>query len=194
MRNIIALFTASAREFKNVRTICLCGVFAALAVILSYVASIQVSQHIRIGFSGLPNEFVDYLFGPAVGCVFAAALDVLKFLLKPTGGFIPGLTLNAFLAGLVYGTFLYRRPIRFWRILLAKFLVGMGINVVLGTYWLSQFYGWGFFLRLPDRLVSNLIMWPIDSVILYFLLRMFERAGVFGRMGFAPGSKGKDRP
>ncbi len=190
MKKMAALFTDSAREFKNVRTICLCGVFAALAIVLSYVASIQIGDYIRIGFSGLPNEFVDFIFGPAVGSVFAAMLDILKYLLKPTGGFIPGLTLNAFLAGLVYGSFLYHKPIRFWRILVMKLVVGLGINVLLGTYWLSQYYGWSFFLRLPDRLVSNLIMWPVDTVVLYLLLKVFERAGLFRMLGiFVNGKK-----
>ena len=190
MKKMAALFTDSAREFKNVRTICLCGVFAALAIVLSYVASIQIGDYIRIGFSGLPNEFVDFIFGPTVGSVFAAMLDILKYLLKPTGGFIPGLTLNAFLAGLVYGSFLYHKPIRFWRILVMKLVVGLGINVLLGTYWLSQYYGWSFFLRLPDRLVSNLIMWPVDTVVLYLLLKVFERAGLFRMLGiFVNGKK-----
>lgn len=191
MKEMAALFTDSAREFKNVRTICLCGVFAALAIVLSYVASIQIGDYIRIGFSGLPNEFVDFIFGPAVGSVFAAMLDILKYLLKPTGGFIPGLTLNAFLAGLVYGSFLYHKPIRFWRILVMKLVVGLGINVVLGTYWLSQYYGWSFFLRLPDRLVSNLIMWPVDTVVLYLLLKAFERAGLFRMLGIFMNGKKK---
>lgn len=191
MKKMAALFTDSAREFKNVRTICLCGVFAALAIVLSYVASIQIGDYIRIGFSGLPNEFVDFIFGPAVGSVFAAMLDILKYLLKPTGGFIPGLTLNAFLAGLVYGSFLYHKPIRFWRILVMKLVVGLGINVLLGTYWLSQYYGWSFFLRLPDRLVSNLIMWPVDTVVLYLLLKAFERAGLFRMLGFFMNGKKK---
>lgn len=191
MKKMAALFTDSAREFKNVRTICLCGVFAALAIVLSYVASIQIGDYIRIGFSGLPNEFVDFIFGPTVGSVFAAMLDILKYLLKPTGGFIPGLTLNAFLAGLVYGSFLYHKPIRFWRILVMKLVVGLGINVLLGTYWLSQYYGWSFFLRLPDRLVSNLIMWPVDTVVLYLLLKAFERAGLFRMLGIFMNGKKK---
>lgn len=191
MKEMAALFTDSAREFKNVRTICLCGVFAALAIVLSYVASIQIGDYIRIGFSGLPNEFVDFIFGPAVGSVFAAMLDILKYLLKPTSGFIPGLTLNAFLAGLVYGSFLYHKPIRFWRILVMKLVVGLGINVLLGTYWLSQYYGWSFFLRLPDRLVSNLIMWPVDTVVLYLLLKAFERAGLFRMLGIFMNGKKK---
>ena len=192
MKKLIALFKASAQEFKNVRTVCLCGVFAALAIVLGYVASIQISDHLKIGFSGLPNEFVDFMFGPAVGSVFAAVLDVLKFLLKPTGGWIPGLTLNAFLAGLIYGCFLYRRPVSFLRILAAKLTVGLLINVVLGTYWLSQYYGWPFWARLPDRILSNLINWPVDTVLLYVLLKAVDRAGLFRMAGIFLTGKRKD--
>ena len=192
MKKLIALFKASAQEFKNVRTVCLCGVFAALAIVLGYVASIQISDHLKIGFSGLPNEFVDFMFGPAVGSVFAAVPDVLKFLLKPTGGWIPGLTLNAFLAGLIYGCFLYRRPVSFLRILAAKLTVGLLINVVLGTYWLSQYYGWPFWARLPDRILSNLINWPVDTVLLYVLLKAVDRAGLFRMAGIFLTGKRKD--
>ncbi len=194
MKKIAALFTDSAGELKNVRTLCVCGVFAALAVVLGYVATIQIGDYIRIGFSGLPNEFVDFMFGPVVGSVFAGMLDILKYLLKPTGGWIPGLTLDAFLAGIIYGVFLYKKPIRFWRILLMKLIVGMGINVGLGTYWLSGFYGWNYFLRLPDRFLSNLIMWPVDTVILYALLKGFERAGLFRILGIFPSGKKKQTP
>ncbi len=48
-------------------------------------------------------KMVDVLFGPAVGSLFAAAMDILKLLLYPTGAWIPGLTLNCLLAGLIYG-------------------------------------------------------------------------------------------
>ena len=81
-----------------------CGLFAALAFILESF-SIQLGESIKIGFSGLPNEMVDFLFGPAVGCVFSGMMDILKLIVHPTGPWIPGLTLNSFLAGLVYGFF-----------------------------------------------------------------------------------------
>lgn len=190
MKQIRTLFTDSAREFRQIRTITLCGVFAALAFILESF-SIQLGEYIKIGFSGLPNEMVDFLFGPAVGCIFAAMLDILKLIVHPGGGWIPGLTLDAFLAGLIYGCFLYKKPIRFWRILAAKFVVAMGINVGLATYWLSQFYGRGYVAMLPARFVKNLIMWPINSLILYLLLKVLEMAGVFKIMNIFIPKKAK---
>ena len=54
--------------------------FAALAMILNQVASIDIGPYVRIGFSGIPNRLVDYLFGPVTGCLFSGILDVVKLL------------------------------------------------------------------------------------------------------------------
>ena len=101
MKKMAALFTESMREFRNIRTIPACGLFAALALILNSF-TVQIGNYLKIGVSGLPNEMVDVLFGPAVGSLFAAAMDILKLLLYPTGAWIPGLTLNCLLAGLIF--------------------------------------------------------------------------------------------
>lgn len=191
MKKISTLFTDSAREFKNVRTIALCGLFAALAFILESF-SIQVTSYIKIGFSGVPNEMVDFLFGPVVGCLFSAAMDVFKWAVHPTGAYFFGYTLNAFIAGLIYGSFMYKKPIRIWRILAAKFLVAMIINVVLGTLWNSMLVGNAFWAILPARFIKNLVMWPINSLVLYLILKALETAGVFRILNiYMPGKKEK---
>ncbi|MDO4285315.1 MAG: folate family ECF transporter S component [Eubacteriales bacterium] len=178
MQKLTVLFADSAREFKHVRTITMCGLFAALAFILESF-SIELGSFIKIGFSGLPNEFVDLLFGPVVGSVFAGMLDILKLIIKPGGGWIPGLTLNAFLAGIIYGCFFYKHPVRLWRILAAKLIVALVLNVGLGTFWLSQFYGKALMAMIPARFVKNMVMWPINSLVLYLLMKAFESAGIF---------------
>lgn len=190
MKKFVALFTDSAKEFKSIRTIALCGLCAALAFILNSF-SIQVTSYIKIGFSGIPNEMVDFLFGPVVGCIFAAAMDVFKWIVHPTGAYFFGYTLNAFLAGLIYGVFLYKKPVRLWRILAAKFLVAMFINVVLGTQWSCMLYGNAFLAILPARFMKNMIMWPINSLILYLILKALETAGIFNLFKSAVPNAGK---
>ncbi len=74
---------------------------------------------------------VDVLFGPAVGSLFAAAMDILKLLLYPTGAWIPGLTLNCLLAGLIYGFFPVPQTDKLWRILAAELTVALLVNVLL---------------------------------------------------------------
>lgn len=190
MKKFSTLFTDSAREFKNVRTITACGLFAALAFILESF-SIQLGSYIKIGFSGLPNEIVDFMFGPVVGSIFSGALDILKLIVHPTGPWIPGLTLDAVLAGLIYGAFLYKKPVSLWRILAAKLIVALFINVLLGSFWLSQVYtSKTYVMLLPTRFAKNMIMWPINSLVIFLVLKVLEMSGAFKLMKvFVPKKK-----
>ncbi len=92
MKKLIALFTGSYRELKAVRTVTVLAMLAAIAIVLGFF-SIEIGSVIRIGFSSIPNGLAAYLFGPVVGGIFAGTLDILKYLLKPTGAFFPPLTL-----------------------------------------------------------------------------------------------------
>ena len=72
MKKLKELYQQSLQELCHTKTVVLCGLLAALAIVLSMVASIQLGPYIKIGFSGLPNRIVEFLFGPAVGCLFGA--------------------------------------------------------------------------------------------------------------------------
>ncbi len=170
MKKIKEIFSNSFKELFVTKNIVLCGLLAALAVVLGMVASIDIGPYIRIGFSGLPNRIVECLFGPVVGSLFGGMLDVLKFILKPTGPFFFGFTFNAMVAGIIYGSILYRKPVTIVRILAAEFLTKLIVNCLLNTLWISMLYGKGFFAILPLRVLKNAIMLPIDSCILYFVL------------------------
>lgn len=100
----------SSREFKKVTTITTCAMFGALAIVLGYY-SFKITPNLKIGFSAIPNMLVDYLFGPVVGCLFGGAMDVIKFMLKPDGGFMPGFTFDAMLAAFLYGLFFYKKKL-----------------------------------------------------------------------------------
>jgi len=179
MKKLLALIVQSYHEFKHVSTITTCAMFGAMSIILSQFASITVTPHLKIGFSALPNELVDYLFGPVVGCLFGGGMDVIKFMLKPEGGFIPGLTFNAMLAAFIYGLFLYKRPLSLRRMLAAKLVVAVFCNVILGTYWLSLINGKAYLAILPARALKNLIQWPVDSLIFTMVAKALEQAGAF---------------
>lgn len=178
MRKLATLFSDSYHEFKNVRTITTSAMFAAISVVLGYF-TIVIGDYIKIGFSTIANQFVYYLFGPVVGGLFGGALDVLKYIVKPTGAFFPGWTLSAIVAGVLYGIFLYKKPINFWRILLAELVVSMVCNVILGTLWLHMMYGQGVYFLLSLRIPKNLIMWPINSMLFYTIAKALESTGIF---------------
>ena len=181
MKKIKQLFSDSLHEFTVTKNLVLCGLMAAIAIVLSMVASISIGPYVKIGFSGIPNRIVEFLFGPVVGCIFGGALDLLKFMIKPDGPFFFGFTFNAMLAGLIYGCLLYHKPLSIKRIVIAEFLVKLIVNCGLNTLWISMLYGKGFIALLGPRVIKNVIMLPIDSFILFFALTYAKKiAAQFG--------------
>ena len=140
MKKFTALFTDSLEELKHVNTVTVMAMFAAISVVLGYF-TLVLGDYLKIGFSTIANQFVYYLFGPVVGGLFGGALDILKYIIRPTGAYFPGFTLGAMIGGVLYGCFLYRRPISFLRVLAAELTVSVICNMLLGTLWLSVLYG-----------------------------------------------------
>ncbi len=165
----------SLREFKSLRNVVFCGMMAAIAIILGYVATIRIGQYIRIGFSGLPNQVVDYLFGPAIGAIFGAALDVIKWFLQPTGDFFPGFTISAALGGIIYGFAFYKKNVTILRVFSAQLIVKIFVNICLNSLWLKMLYDQAILALLPGRVLSNVIMLPIDTFITYVMLKAVDR-------------------
>ena len=112
MHKIKDLFVSSAKELKSTRNMVICAMLAALSIVLSTTTSFYITPTIKIGVSGLPNRLVDFMFGPVVGSIFGGIMDILKFLIKPDGGFFFGYTLTAIAGGFIYGLFYYRLQIK----------------------------------------------------------------------------------
>lgn len=132
----------------------------------------------KIGFGGVVNQFVYYLFGPVAGAVYGGVLDLVKYVVKPTGAFFPGFTLNAMLGGVLYGTILYRKPLTFRRALWADLVVALICNIFLNTLWLSMMSGKAMMVLLPMRVLKNLIKWPVDAALFYLIAKRMESLGL----------------
>ena len=109
MKKFAVCYQASFQELKHVKTLTTAAMLMAVSVVLGYF-TIEASPYLKIGFGGVVNQFVYYLFGPVAGAVYGGVLDLVKYVVKPTGAFFPGFTLNAMLGGVLYGTILYRKP------------------------------------------------------------------------------------
>ena len=162
-------FGTSAREFKSLHTVILCGLMGALGIILKMFASIPFGPF-TITYAWIPNRIIDFMFGPAVGAVYGGVMDIIKFIMKPTGTFNLGYTAVAVLAGLTFGIILYKKPVSFMRIVFAQSLVKIFINAGLSTYLMAFERGEAFMALMPVRLVKNLIMIPLDSILLFVVL------------------------
>lgn len=178
MKKFTALFMDSLEELKHVNTVTVMAMFAAISVVLGYF-TLVLGDYLKIGFSTIANQFVYYLFGPVAGGMFGGVLDILKYIIRPTGAYFPGFTIGAMVGGVLYGCFLYKRPISLVRVLAAELTVSVICNMLLGTLWLSMLYGKGFLALLPMRVLKNLIMWPVNSMLFYTIGKTLEASGVF---------------
>jgi ECF transporter S component (folate family) len=165
---------------KNSRVFVFSGLLVAIYVILAHaVGVVMITPTIKVSLGFLPLSFASMLFGPIVGGITAAVGDVIGAFGFPQGQFFFGFTVSAFLSGVIYAAFLYKKPKTILRIALAVFCVSLFIDAALNTYWLTILYGKGFFILLPGRIIKIAIMLPVQVAMIYALWsyagKMIER-------------------
>ena len=150
------LVSDSAAELKNLRSLTGSGLLSALSVILNQF-TIFFSQVLRVSFTFLPIALSGMLYGPVLTGSLGAVVDILKYFTRNDGGaFFPGFTISEFIVGFLYGLFLYRKLVN---------------NLFLTPLWLSMLYGDAFVALVAARFVKNIIMLPIETALLYVILK-----------------------
>lgn len=167
----------SFHELQNVKSLTVASLLLALGVALGFY-QLQLTDFIRISFSYLPHELASMFFGPVVGGVFGGVMDVLKYIVNPTGPFFPGFSISAAVNGLIYGAVLYKKPLHPVRVLAANGLSALIVNLGLNTWWLTMLYGNTFMALLPARALQQLVMFPITSLLFYLVARVLQKARV----------------
>ena len=72
---------------------------------------------------------------------------------------------------MIYGLFLYRKEISWQRVAAAHFVRTVVVSFLLNPLWLSLLYGYGFWAVITARFVKTVVMFPIETALLYFILR-----------------------
>lgn len=178
MKKFLKSLSDSAAELTRLNSLAVAAMFVALSIVLGYVTTIQFGNSIKIGFSFLPKDFGAYVLGPVTGGVINGIVDVITFVLKPTGPFFPGFTFNSILTGFIMGAFLYKKPVKLGRVIAARVTNSFVVNLFFNTLWISVLYGKGFLALLPARAIKQVIMLPIETMMLYGVLKAAEAAGL----------------
>ena len=155
-----ARMRASAREVRRISSMTGAAMLAALAVVLDRFTW-QVGPMLEIGVSFLAVGVSGFLYGPWLAGLAGVVIDILGYFLRPNGDFFFGFVLNEFLLGFIYGCWLYRR-----RVTLAR-TFGACLTAV------HIMYGNAFVLS-AGRLLKNIVKLPVDTGLLYALLRLAE--------------------
>lgn len=163
-------FRQSAQEIKQVRTLTGVAMLLAMSVVISFTASVRVTETIKIGLGYLITALLGMLYGPFTAALAAGAGDLIKYLLKPDGAYFFGFTLTAMLGGVVYGVFFYREKCTIPRAIASKATVSLLLNCLLNTVWVSWLYGMPFLGALGPRVIKNLMALPFEIILLYIVL------------------------
>jgi len=149
---------------KHVRTkeLVSLGILTAIEIVLSRFCSIN-AWNIKIGFSFVPVALAGMLYGPLAGGIVGALGDFIGALLFPIGPYFPGFTLNAFLTGLTFGSFLHRSQSA-KRILGAVAVNQLVLSLLLQTVWISLLYRSPYGPLLLTRLGQCAILAPLQFV------------------------------
>lgn len=197
-----AYWRAALADFKQLRILTFAALMIAACVALSYIPSIPITvggTGTRVTWGFLARSVCGMVGGPVTALIFGFAEDTISFFINPSGTYFPGYALTTMLGTMLYALFLYRAKPTLLRIFLAK-LCTNALNVTLGALWSSILYGKGYLYTMTVSFWKNLILLPIQTVILYLLLGVLvpalQQMGLippFGGMGKDSGSGRKDR-
>lgn len=160
---------------SKTKKVILSGILLALLLVLSRFLSIKTPLLV-ISFSFIPIIMSAILLGTKYSTVIAALGDFIGAILFPFGTYFPGFTLSAALSGLIYGLILYRKPGAvvsdkkfILKLILATGLSRIVISIFLSSLWLHLMYGKAYIAVLASRVVAQLIMWPIEVIVIFVI-------------------------
>lgn len=156
-------------SLKNLEVLCTSALLVAVGVILGFF-KIPITQLIEIRLQSVPYAIGAMLFGPAIGGLIGGLVDFLSYIVKPTGPYFPGFTVSAVVTGVIFGLLLHKKT-TIPRIILAEVLRTLIVGMVLNPLWLSILYGNGFWAVFIARLPAQLVMLPINCIIMIAIVK-----------------------
>lgn len=157
----------------NIRVLTLMGVLTAVEIVLSRFCSLS-AWNFKIGFSFVPVAVAAVLLGPLSAGIVAALGDFIGAILFPIGAYFPGFTLTAFLTGVTFGLFLYKKQSA-PRILGAVAVNQLALSLTLNTLWISILYGSPYGPLLLSRIVQCAVLAPVQFLVITMMTRPLVR-------------------
>ncbi len=169
----------AALELKNTRSIA----FASLIVVLRVVVKafeIPIAAGLNITFDCYVNSLGSLIYGPVVGLCVGAVSDTLGYMIFPKGLYFFPFIFVEMLSSFIFGVFFWKRQLSVTRVLAAKFSVNLICNIILT----SLFMKWEYVLYMDPRantynivnlvrIVKNLVLFPVESVLIVLVLGAF---------------------
>ncbi len=162
------------KKLKDTKVLTTTALLIAIATVLGFL-KIPVNPLVELRFAFLPIAAAGMLFGPAIGGIVGMAADILGYLVHPTGPFFPGFTISTTISGVIFGLFLYKKKLTVPRVIVANLVETVVVSLILNTFNLMLLYKNPFFAVLSAKLLKNAVMFPINTVLLFLILKALDR-------------------
>ncbi|MBC8589848.1 folate family ECF transporter S component [Wansuia hejianensis] len=162
----------------DVKVIVISGFLIALNVVLSRIITIPGV----ISFGGFPIIFGGIVFGPIAGFIIGAVGDIVSFMVRPTGPFMPHFVLTSALTGFIPGilTIVLKNKLedfKLWKAFIA-ILVGQVItSVLMVPYFRLILFDHPFVLTISKAASKQAINIPTYAVMIKILVQSLYKAG-----------------
>ncbi|WP_373842879.1 folate family ECF transporter S component [Limosilactobacillus sp.] len=163
------------------RQMTLASMLIALQVVLGKL-SVGDPTVVKVGLGFMATALIGYFLGPWTGGIAMVINDLISNTILSSGTlFFPGFTFSAFVSGVIAGMFLYNQKITWQRALVYEFFQILITNVIFTTLWIylmslsSSSTGRTFMALLTIRLPKEIITWPIEGLVVYFILRQVAK-------------------
>ena len=150
------------------------SILFALQLIMKFVKIPTGFPGLDIVLNYLIFALITVMYGPIWGVIIGFGSDIIGFIMNPVL-FHFGYTIQAMLTGLVYGLCLYKTEIKFSRVLIARIIINIVLNGVLGSFLWGDYSGWNveesILYMWAVSIPKNIIYLIPQSILLYVFLR-----------------------
>ena len=167
-------------ELKDTKMLVVTALMIALRIVLKPFA-IPLGPQLSIQTAMLATSLGAMIYGPVVAIPAAIISDTIGFMIYPTGDYFLPFVLTEIASTMFYALFLYRANVTPIRVMLSRFCICFFVNVVMQQF----IYAWWYvYIGNPEqakesilgimtlsRILKNIAMFPIESVVLTLFLR-----------------------
>lgn len=169
----VAYWKESAAECKSIRSLSFAALLCALAIVIEKF-NIPLAPSVYVSMSFLVIALCSMLTGPVMAIFCGVIVDLIGAVSSGYTFFF-GYTLTAVLTAVIYALFLYRAKFSFTRLVLAKGIVNLFVNTLLGSVWRVVLYGnstFQFYVSLAG--IKNLVLFPLEIFLLFVFFRALQ--------------------